>query len=166
MVPCDYLKILSMVTKTSKPDPLGMRAKRSPAKPTSKTAPTKSTYGGAGRGQGRKSPVKRNAEKVAALIAAGRRLAEKAGEPLPLDATPLDVMIMAMREAYAVGGSLMAFPYAEKAAPYLHARISSIELKAPPPPANTGDKDDVPLVEFVDVEVHEILGLPSEPSNG
>jgi hypothetical protein len=42
-------------------------------------------------------------------------------------------MIEAMRRAYKLGGPIAAFPYAEKAAPYLHAKISSIELKTPTP---------------------------------
>ena len=37
-------------------------------------------------------------------------------------------MMMAMRKAYKIGGSLAAAPYAEKCAPYIHARIANIEL--------------------------------------
>ena len=47
---------------------------------------------------------------------------------LPDDATPLDVMIEAMRVAYKLGGALGAFGYAKEAAPYLHARINAITL--------------------------------------
>lgn len=60
----------------------------------------------------------------------GDPLLERARYKLPKTATPLDVMIEAMRYAYGIGGPLAAFPYAEKAAPYLHAKISSIELRA------------------------------------
>jgi hypothetical protein len=64
-------------------------------------------------------------------ILKGQRVIKEAGDELPENATPLDVMIMAMRSAYKLGGSLMAFPYAEKAAPYLHARIAQIALVDP-----------------------------------
>lgn len=55
------------------------------------------------------------------------------GEPeeLPPDATPLDVMMMAMRVAYRKGGAIAAQPYARDAAPYVHARIAQMELKNP-----------------------------------
>lgn len=88
--------------------------------------------GGAGRGQGRKpSRAKTAAQTLAADIINGKRVIKEAGDELPDTATPLDVMLMAMRSAYKIGGSLMAFPYAEKAAPYLHARIAQVQLKAP-----------------------------------
>jgi len=47
------------------------------------------------------------------------------------DATPLDVMILAMRLAYKKGGAISAQPYARDAAPYIHARIAQMELKNP-----------------------------------
>lgn len=56
-------------------------------------------------------------------------LEEHDGSDLPADATPLDVMMMAMRKAYKLGGSIAATPYAEKCAPYIHARIAQRELK-------------------------------------
>lgn len=71
-------------------------------------------------------------KKVANEIAMGKRnMPEEEHKELPLNATPLDVLIMAMRRAYLLGGSIAAAPYAEKAAPFLHAKISSIELKNP-----------------------------------
>lgn len=36
-------------------------------------------------------------------------------------------MMMAMRAAFKVGGSLAAAPYAEKCAPYIHARLANIQ---------------------------------------
>jgi hypothetical protein len=64
---------------------------------------------------------------VANEIAEGTRdLTEPEGE-LPAGATPLDVMMMAMRKAFKVGGSLAAAPYAEKCAPYIHARLANIQ---------------------------------------
>jgi hypothetical protein len=41
--------------------------------------------------------------------------------------TPLDVMLEAMREAYEAGGAKAAMPFAKEAAPYLHAKLASIE---------------------------------------
>lgn len=55
-------------------------------------------------------------------------------KPLPADATPLDVMLMAMRRAYELYGSLAAADYAEKAAPYLHAKMSPAEPVRPVQP--------------------------------
>lgn len=44
--------------------------------------------------------------------------------------TPLEVMMQAMREAYDAGDMSAAAGYAEKAAPYCHARLSSVEQKS------------------------------------
>jgi hypothetical protein len=41
--------------------------------------------------------------------------------------TPLEVMLEAMRAAYAEGGAKAAMPYAKEAAPYLHPKLSSVE---------------------------------------
>lgn len=70
---------------------------------------------------------------------------------LPPNATPLDVMVMAMRRAYLIGGSMAAAPYAEKAAPYLHPKITSIELKNSGSGGEGGDSSSaIPFrVEFV-----------------
>lgn len=83
--------------------------------------------------------------KVANDIAAGKRYLASDGPadprtgrraPLPRDATPLDVLLLAMRTAYEFHGSMRAADYAVMAAPYLHAKISAIELKG---------KDDGPV---------------------
>jgi hypothetical protein len=92
--------------------------------------------GGARPGAGRKprQTVKQSRE-AAARINAGGAIdggwdgLDEARKNLPRTATPLDVMIEAMRRAYYLGGPVAAFPFAKEAAPYLHARISSIELK-------------------------------------
>lgn len=42
-------------------------------------------------------------------------------------AAPLDVMLEAMREAYAQGGAIAAFPLALIAAPYMHPRLARME---------------------------------------
>lgn len=75
--------------------------------------------------------AKQAASGLVADVIAGKRVIKEAGDELPDHATPLDIMLMAMRSAYKVGGSLMAFPYAEKAAPYLHARIAQVQIKPP-----------------------------------
>lgn len=103
-------------------------------KPLGKDAATERLLpvrGGARKNAGRPdSAAKGKSLKVANDIAAGKRFVEEHdGEPLPRDATPLDVMLMAMRKAYELYGSLRASEYAEKCAPYLHAKIASIELK-------------------------------------
>lgn len=76
------------------------------------------------------SAAKKRSLEVANAIAEGKRMLEEHdGSDLPADATPLDVMLMAMRKAYKQGGSIAATPYAEKCAPYIHARIAQMELK-------------------------------------
>lgn len=108
-------------------------------KPLGKTAATTPLLTGPGKGGARAGAGRPpgaaagRSKKIANDIAEGRRLVEEgeAGVALPADATPLDVMMMAMRKAYLKGGSIAAFPYAEKCAPYLHARIAQIELKNP-----------------------------------
>lgn len=78
------------------------------------------------------SAAKKRSIEVANQIAEGKRkFEEHDGSELPADATPLDVMLMAMRKAYKLGGSIAATPYAEKCAPYIHARIAQVELKNP-----------------------------------
>lgn len=123
-------------------------------------------HGGAGRGQGRPkgSPdkVKPLNENIREQLLKGERIIKEAGDELPDDATPLDVMLMAMRSAYKLGGSLMAFPYAEKAAPYLHARIAQIQLRDPN--ADKGDirfgwlSDDDPKKKTIDAVDAKLLG--------
>lgn len=67
---------------------------------------------------------------------------------LPDASTPLDVLIEAMREAYRIGGPIAAAPFAERAAPYIHGRVSSIELRNP---FGSAGGVAVPFrVEFVD----------------
>ncbi len=54
-----------------------------------------------------------------------REIADRAAEQ---GITPLEVMIEAMRDAYALGGATAAFMYAKDAAPYMHAKLSSAEM--------------------------------------
>jgi hypothetical protein len=108
------------------PKPLGKDATKKPARPG---------HGGPRAGAGRPkgsgvSPAVTRSTKVAARIHEGILAVEEEYGELPPEATPLDVMVMAMRVAYKKGGALAAAPYAEKAAPYMHARIAQMELKS------------------------------------
>lgn len=108
------------------PDPLGIKPRARVRK--------RMEAGGSGPQEKRGAPssaAKKRSLEVANQIAEGKRLLEEHdGTELPPDATPLDVMLMAMRKAYRIGGSIAATPYAEKCAPYIHARIAQMELKS------------------------------------
>lgn len=54
-----------------------------------------------------------------------REIAEKAAAQ---GITPLEVMLQAMREAYEKDGAPAAVPFAKECAPYIHPKISNIEL--------------------------------------
>jgi hypothetical protein len=54
-----------------------------------------------------------------------REIANKAAES---GITPLEVMIQAMREVYEKDGAPAAVPFAKECAPYMHPKISNIEL--------------------------------------
>jgi hypothetical protein len=99
------------------PDPLKLKKPASPG------------HGGPREGAGRpKSKATQRSKEVAERLAEGKRIVVEAGKDLPKDATPLDVMLLAMNEAYKTGGAIAAHPYARDAAPYLHARIAQMEL--------------------------------------
>jgi hypothetical protein len=121
-------------------------------KPAGKVATRRATAK-ANRAASTDSLARKRSLKVANEMAGGKRpLIPEESTELPLNATPLDVMVMAMRRAFMVGGSIAAAPFAEKAAPYLHAKISSIELKNPAAAA-TGGGTGKPIpfqIEFVD----------------
>jgi hypothetical protein len=74
--------------------------------------------GGARAGAGRK-PGSANVKT--------REIADRAAKE---GKTPLEIMVEAMREAYMVGGAVAAFAFAKDAAPYMHAKLSSTDLKA------------------------------------
>lgn len=93
----------------------------------------------------------------------------KYGELDP-SATPLDVLVQAMRDAYAIGGAMMAAPFAEKAAPYIHAKIANIEIKPPgshptnEDPKRLGlDKFLVEYVDVIDVDATEVKDADDQP---
>lgn len=108
------------------PDPLGIKPRARVRK--------RMEAGGSGPQETRGKPTsaaKKRSLDIANQIAEGKRFIEEHdGTELPADATPLDVMLMAMRKAYKLGGSIAATPYAEKCAPYIHARIAQMELKS------------------------------------
>lgn len=76
----------------------------------------KSTHGGARPGAGRKP---------GSLTAKTREIAEKCAQA---NKTPLEVMVEAMIEAYDRKDFELATKYAKDAAPYMHPRLSNIEL--------------------------------------
>lgn len=59
----------------------------------------------------------------------GKLRQELAIRALKEGTTPLEVMLEAMREAYAEGGATAAMVYAKEAAPYLHPKLSSVDAK-------------------------------------
>jgi hypothetical protein len=107
------------------PTPLGKEATKKPARPG---------HGGKREGAGRPkntgAPATRRSKAAADRISEGILAVEEEYGELPPEATPLDVMVMAMRVAYRKGGAIAAQPYARDAAPYLHARIAQMELKS------------------------------------
>lgn len=107
-----------------KPKSLGSATKaKTPIKPVGKPR---------GRNGGRKkAPARTASTAIAEEILKAERYVLQEGDPLPDNATPLDIMLCAMRTAYRVGGPSAAFPYAKETAPYLHARIAQMELKNP-----------------------------------
>jgi hypothetical protein len=76
----------------------------------------KKRFGGPQPGSGRKP---------SSLNKKTREIAEKAAEK---GITPLEVMLEAMNDAYKIS-AIEAFPYAKDAAPFMHARINSVEWK-------------------------------------
>lgn len=83
---------------------------------------------------GKRKTVKARTVAEKSLVAANRLLnghsiLSEDDLKLPDHATPLDVMMQAMRKAYQTGGAMAAFPFARECAPYMHARISSMTLK-------------------------------------
>lgn len=115
-------------------------------------------HGGARKGAGRKpaarAKVRSHSKEAAARIVELGPIKgtwpPKAGESpeLPEAATPLDVLLEAMHEAYRTGGPIAAAPFAEKAAPYVHGKISNIELRNPSG-MYAGDKPMPFRIEFV-----------------
>lgn len=78
-----------------------------------------------------RSVARQKSDAAAARIHDGRVHGSIDRKELPAGATPLDVMILAMRVAYREGGAIAAQPYARDAAPYMHARIAQMDLKLP-----------------------------------
>jgi hypothetical protein len=126
--------------------------------------------GGARPGAGRPSKqavAKRVSYEVANQIAEGKRMLDMAGVELDPRATPLDVMVEAMRVAYKLGGAIHAAPFAKEAAPYIHAKIANIELR--PVGSNPTPEGEIQrlglekfYVDFIDVEATEVPDEPAE----
>ena len=77
---------------------------------------TKSSRGGARAGAGRK---------VGSVTTKTREIAEKCAE---MGLTPLEVMIESMMDFYQSGDREAAVRVAKDAAPYIHPRLSAIEV--------------------------------------
>jgi hypothetical protein len=102
--------------------------------------------GGARPGAGRK----RGGSNVAAKRREeALRKAEAAG------LTPLDVMLQAMRDAFAKGGPVAAHAYAKDAAPFVHPRLAAMMAKI----STSGN----PWVEILALIDGEDRGLPEKP---
>jgi hypothetical protein len=92
---------------------------------------------GAGRPKGaktesiQKEPSFRRTRAAANRLARAEYVLTEEDKILPPNATPLDVMVLAMQLAFKKGGAIEAHPYAKDAAPYIHARIAQMELKGP-----------------------------------
>jgi hypothetical protein len=67
--------------------------------------------------------------------------------------TPLAIMQAVMRQRYAVGDYLGALAAAREAAPYVHARLTSSEVKVS---HSLGDKSDAELDEEVAMIRHKV----------
>lgn len=119
------------------------------------------------RGRPPGSPSVRN-NKFAQKIEAGKLVLWEAGQMLPDNVTPLDIMWAAARIAWATRGPFAAFEFAKECAPYVHARIASIQMAPPKPNQPADPRQATPLIEFVDPEVAEVLGLaqPEPPKEG
>lgn len=105
---------------------------------------------GAGRPKGEKSVRTKLAEK--AVIRALRE-----------GASPLDVLLEAMRDAYAEGGATAAMPFAKEAAPYVHPKLSAVDAKvdgvigqyaAQPIPVEQRDSDSLASANGAAVNGH------------
>lgn len=75
--------------------------------------------GGKRVGAGRK-PTTRNVKKTAADAILAR--AEAGGK------TPIEIMLEAMDVAYKEGGAIIAFPFAQSCAPFMHPKMGSVEV--------------------------------------
>jgi hypothetical protein len=67
--------------------------------------------------------------KKGSVTPATKRRQDVALQALQEGKTPLDVLLEAMRDAYALGGAIGAMQFAKEAAPYVHPKLSSIEAK-------------------------------------
>lgn len=78
---------------------------------------------------GKRVGAGRKAGTVTKKRTAAQAATEATIKALTEGATPLDILIGAMKEAYARGGYMAAASFAKEAAPYVHPKLSSIEAK-------------------------------------
>jgi hypothetical protein len=84
---------------------------------------------GAGRPVGSKTGLKASKSQLAKLLEAGgvkSAIGAHDGTKMPKGFTPLQVMEAAMARAWELGGPLFAFNFAKEAAPFRHAKLSSL----------------------------------------
>lgn len=86
-------------------------------------------HGGRRPGAGRPKGAKDNTGSRAARIELTKQIAEKAAKE---GVMPLEVMLTAMRQAWNEQDRDKAVSYAEKAAPYLHAKLAAVEHSSDP----------------------------------
>lgn len=98
--------------------------------------------GGKRAGAGRKpgTVTKKRTAAQAATAATIKALTE--------GATPLDILIGAMKEAYTLGGYMAAAPFAKEAAPYVHPKLSSIEAKVDNTHRDAAELTDADLTDI------------------
>lgn len=83
-------------------------------------------HGGARPGSGRKKGSQN--KNISAVRERTREIAERA---IAEHLTPLEVMLMAMREAVEASDMAKAASFAKDAAPYLHPRLAAVEHAGP-----------------------------------
>jgi NADPH-dependent ferric siderophore reductase len=69
--------------------------------------------------------------------------------------SPLEVMMTAMREAWEAGDKEKAVQVAEKAAPYVHAKLAAVQ--------HSGDAEN-PLESLQRVEIHVVDSQSERPT--
>lgn len=84
-------------------------------------------------GRGSRPGERRGGRKKGTPNKVTRKRREVAVRALAEGVTPLDVMLQAMREAYAIGGAKAAHPFAKEAAPYVHPRLAALMAKVNQP---------------------------------
>lgn len=86
--------------------------------------------------------------KKGSVTPATKRRQDVALQALQAGKTPLDVLLEAMRDAYALGGAIGAMQFAKEAAPYVHPKLSSIEAKVDNTHRDAAELSDADLADI------------------